>query len=140
MVKVYFESKNHAQLVAIFDTGELYNICLPSLEKEAKKHRMIVTESVEEEAEINQLEAITENKKAIFWSTDDFESRAESNFNDLKVENPEEFADFESWEQLYDKTKFPSELQKMIGAHDCNFGITWETVDNYIGNCEIRNL
>lgn len=60
MIKVYFESKNHAQLVAIFDTDELYNVCLPSLEKEAKKHRMRVTESVEEEIEINQLEAIEE--------------------------------------------------------------------------------
>lgn len=79
------------------------------------------------------------SNQPIFWNVEDFESRAESNFNDLKVENPEEFAEFESWEQLYDKTKFPFELQKMIGAHDCNAGITWETVDNYIGNCEIKN-
>ena len=49
MVKVYFESKFHAELVAIFDTEELYDLCFPSLEKEAKKHRMIVTESIEDE-------------------------------------------------------------------------------------------
>ena len=49
MIKVYFESKFHAELVAIFDTEELYDLCFPSLEKEAKKHRMIVTESIEDE-------------------------------------------------------------------------------------------
>ena len=48
MVKVYFESRFHAELVAIFDTEELYDLCFPSLEKEAKKHRMIVTESIED--------------------------------------------------------------------------------------------
>ena len=49
MVKVYFESRFHAELVAIFDTEELYDLCFPVLEKEAKKHRMIVTESIEDE-------------------------------------------------------------------------------------------
>ena len=47
MVKVYFESPNHAELVAIFDTEETYNVCLPALEKMAKENRMIMTESVE---------------------------------------------------------------------------------------------
>jgi len=79
------------------------------------------------------------SNQPIFWSTADFESRAETNFKELKEDNPEEFAEFESWEQLYDKSKFPQELQNMISAHDCNFGITWETIDTYIGNCEIKN-
>ena len=48
MIKVYFESRFHAELVAIFDTEELYDLCFPVLEKEAKKHRMIVTESIED--------------------------------------------------------------------------------------------
>tara|TARA_R110000803_G_scaffold10308_6_gene31710 strand:- start:5595 stop:5897 length:303 start_codon:yes stop_codon:yes gene_type:complete len=47
MVKVYFESKHHADLVAEFDTEELYNLCRPSLVAEASKHRMIVTESID---------------------------------------------------------------------------------------------
>ena len=47
-VKVYFESKNHAELVATFDTEELYIACFPALEEEAKKHRMILTESCED--------------------------------------------------------------------------------------------
>jgi len=138
MIKVYFESRNHAELVAVFDNEQTYNICLPSLEKEAEKARMIVTESVIDECDIDELLEINPNEKAIIWSTADFESRAESNFKELKEDNPEEFAEFESWEQLYDKTKFPQELQNMISAHDCNFGITWETVDAYIGNCEIK--
>ena len=47
MVKVFFESKGHADLVAIFDTEELYMACLPILEYQAKENRMIVTESIE---------------------------------------------------------------------------------------------
>ncbi len=46
MIRVYFESKNHSELVATFESEELYMVCLPSLEEEAKKHRMIVTESI----------------------------------------------------------------------------------------------
>lgn len=46
MIKVYFESKNHSELAAIFDTEELYLICRPQLVKEAKKRRMTVTESI----------------------------------------------------------------------------------------------
>ena len=54
MIKVYFENlgnngqSNYAELVAIFDDENLYNICLPALEKEAKHHRMGITESVVE--------------------------------------------------------------------------------------------
>jgi hypothetical protein len=47
MVKVYFESGRHAELVATFDTEALFMACLPALEKEAAKHNMIVTESIE---------------------------------------------------------------------------------------------
>ena len=50
MVKVYFESERHAELVAIFETSEAYNACSKALEKCAKKDRMFVTESVEEES------------------------------------------------------------------------------------------
>ena len=49
MVKVYFETPNNSycEEVATFDTEELYMLCLPVLEKEAKKRNMIVTESTE---------------------------------------------------------------------------------------------
>jgi|TARA_B110000967_G_C18741540_1_gene487991 hypothetical protein len=52
-VKVYYESNSHAwsEEVATFNDEDTYIKCLPSLEAEAKKLRMIVTESlVEEEA------------------------------------------------------------------------------------------
>lgn len=57
MIKVYFEiEQKYAELVAIFDSEETYAVCLPSLEKLAKKQGFdIVTESVDEERSINQL-------------------------------------------------------------------------------------
>lgn len=51
MVKVYFESSSHAELVAIFPNEELYDVCSAALEEEAKKGRMITTESCDEEDE-----------------------------------------------------------------------------------------
>ena len=45
-VKVYFESKNHAELVATFISDDIYMLCYPALEKQAKKWGMFVTESV----------------------------------------------------------------------------------------------
>ncbi|QQV91447.1 hypothetical protein M1M25_gp017 [Tenacibaculum phage Gundel_1] len=47
MIKVYFESRNHAELVATFETDELYNLCLPILEAAAGEQGMIVTEKIE---------------------------------------------------------------------------------------------
>jgi len=77
-------------------------------------------------------------KLPIYWSTLDFEVKAESNFKDLKEDNPEEVANLEKWEQLYDKSKFPHQLERMISSHDATIGITWLTVEEYLGNCEIR--
>ena len=48
MVKVFFESKNHSELVATFVDEETYIKCLPALEELAKVNRMTVTESVGE--------------------------------------------------------------------------------------------
>lgn len=46
-VKVYFETEGYAELVAIFDSSETYNACLPALEKLAKKNGFTkVTESI----------------------------------------------------------------------------------------------
>lgn len=53
MVKVFFESGSHAELVATFNSEELYMACLPTLEAEAKKSNMFVTESIEEETILN---------------------------------------------------------------------------------------
>jgi len=47
MVTVYFENSAYAQVVATFDTEDLYIKCLPVLEEEASKLGMVVTESIE---------------------------------------------------------------------------------------------
>lgn len=49
MIKVYFESDTHAELAAIFDDEEMYDLCRPTLEKAALKARMVVTESIIDE-------------------------------------------------------------------------------------------
>lgn len=47
MIKVYFESSSHAELVATFTSQEDYMACLPALENQAKKANMKVTESID---------------------------------------------------------------------------------------------
>jgi hypothetical protein len=49
MVTVYMESKNHSEIVATFQSEELYLKCLNELEKQAKKAGMIITESINED-------------------------------------------------------------------------------------------
>jgi len=46
MIKVYFESKSTSEQIAWFEDEETYMACVPSLEKLAKEHRMILTESI----------------------------------------------------------------------------------------------
>ena len=60
MVKVYFESKSHAESVATFTTKQTYMSCLHSLKEEAKKHRMVVTESVHPDDERVSMSAFNE--------------------------------------------------------------------------------
>ena len=52
-VKVYFETddiplRRSAEMVARFNSEEVYDLCFPALKKFAKKHGLIVTESVDE--------------------------------------------------------------------------------------------
>ena len=51
-VVVYFERGNASGVVAQFSSDELYNACLPALEKEAHKGGYIVTESCREDEEV----------------------------------------------------------------------------------------
>lgn len=61
MIKVYFESTkdgqtssgSYAELVAVFNSDELYNKCLPALEIAASEADYIVTESVEDTFDID---------------------------------------------------------------------------------------
>jgi len=48
MIKVYFESNSHADLVATFESEEVYALCVLTLDKIAQSKGMILTESVEE--------------------------------------------------------------------------------------------
>lgn len=48
MVTVYFENELYAEIVATFNTEELYIKCLPSLEEEASRLGVTLTESVED--------------------------------------------------------------------------------------------
>jgi hypothetical protein len=75
-------------------------------------------------------------KLPIYWSVQDFETLAIQNFEELKKDHPEEFKRFENWEQIYDKTKFPEALKKMIDKHDCEVGITWLTLEHYLMECK----
>jgi len=79
------------------------------------------------------------NNIPLFWSVEDFEGVAYRLFCELQKDNPKEFEMFTNWEQFYDKEKFPYQLEKMINSHDANIGITWETVEFYVGQCEIKS-
>lgn len=68
----------------------------------------------------------------IEWGVDDFESRASENeeyADDMKEGNRVEG---EATELIYDRTKFPEALNIMDQNHDCNIGITWDTIDEYL--------
>ena len=54
-------------------------------------------------------------KRSIVWSVDDFKH--------LAMQNP----DIE-----YDKEEFEGALEAMIENHDCDYGITWQTVQYYL--------
>lgn len=129
MIKVYFESNSQAELVATFESEEVYALCISTLEKDAKSKGMILTESVEEEV----------LKLPIYWSVEDFEGVADRLFCELQNDNPKEFENFKNWEQFYDKNLFPQMLEKMINSHDAENGITWQTIEYYVGLCEIKN-
>ena len=51
VITVFFEneSPSHADIVAQFDSEELYMACLPALETMAKSMNMFVSESVKED-------------------------------------------------------------------------------------------
>lgn len=55
MVVVYFESPGYAEKVAIFANEELYNYCLPRLEQAAHEANMIITESVYEDKDMEEI-------------------------------------------------------------------------------------
>lgn len=85
--------------------------------------------------EFNELDSVS---MPIYWSTRDFEKQAEHNFKFLKENHADEFKHLDDWQQLYDKSTFAEQLEKMIKNHDSNNGINWFTVDEYLSECEIK--
>ena len=48
-VKVYLESGSYAELIATFQSEELYMLAVPALEAYAKENNLILTESIDYE-------------------------------------------------------------------------------------------
>lgn len=73
---------------------------------------------------------------SIIWMVDDFEERAvereytyagDNKLSDVPV--------------LYDRTKFREALQAMKSHHDCEIGITWDTIDHNLDEyCKIKSI
>ena len=70
----------------------------------------------------------------VYWHIDDFEARAiEKEEQDLKEYTPRPV--------LYDRIRFEESLLAMISDHDCNIGITWDTIDYYLNEyCLIEEV
>ena len=56
-IVVYFETPNfsHAEVVAQFSDDDLYDICLPALEKYASENGWVVTESVRDDEYVTDM-------------------------------------------------------------------------------------
>lgn len=59
-------------------------------------------------------------RRSVEWSECDFEARA------IDVHGARK------WKKIYDPLKFKYALEQMIRDHDCNNGITWDTIDYYL--------
>ena len=70
-----------------------------------------------EEQEIVQM--YRDGFRAIWWSVDDFESRAQI-LEDIYVG------------RKYNREDFQYSLEEMLHHHDANNGITWDTIDEYL--------
>jgi len=55
MVKVYLEKNGKAELIAVFADEDAYNLCIDVLAKHAESKGMLLTESVEESAYIENV-------------------------------------------------------------------------------------
>jgi hypothetical protein len=61
---------------------------------------------------------------SINWTVEEFEYKA------IALEEFEQDGDEKP--VLYDRTKFENALFRMIEKHDCNNGITWDTIECYL--------
>lgn len=111
-----------------YTVEELFNI-----DKEENDVKVYLKEDVDEYIEELRASSIT-------WSVDHFEHQARiregrtwerknntlyHDFYDTSIEIPESM-------RIYDRSKFEYALERMIGKHDANIGITWDTIDHYL--------
>jgi hypothetical protein len=63
--------------------------------------------------------------RIISWCVKDFEQKAS------EIEE-------NAGKKIFDRSKFLDALSEMIAKHDCNFGISWDTVECYLyENCKL---
>ena len=68
------------------------------------------------------LNALDPDYYAIWWAVDDLEQQAET----YEEQGGDEIG------SIYDRSKFKDTLERMMREHDCNHGISWETMDYYL--------
>jgi hypothetical protein len=66
------------------------------------------------------------NSISLKWNIEDFESRAQEK-EEVFPDMGDEYSDENP--MLYDRSKFPMALSELERRHDCNYGVTWETID-----------
>ena len=66
-------------------------------------------------------QALDDNYVAVWWSTHDLEQKA----TEVEEHEGEDVI-------LYDRSKFKDALDALIDDHDCNWGITWDTLDSVL--------
>lgn len=66
---------------------------------------------------------------SLVWSVGDFEGKAQE-LEEVYPDEGDEYTDEKP--MLYDRSKFSEALSLMERRHDCNYGVTWETVEYYL--------
>ena len=68
--------------------------------------------------------------KSITWTVEDFEQQAQvyEEQHDLPIGS------------YFDRSEFEHACETMISKHDANIGITWDTIDYYLGTHCIKEI
>lgn len=70
------------------------------------------------------------SKRCIIWSVEDFISQAEQRWD--SDFNMKKYPSAIKWQDIYDESKFQNALHEMIQKQDCEYGITWESINFYL--------
>lgn len=73
------------------------------------------------------------DKRSIVWSVNDFIQQAMKRWEIVAfLPTNSIYQDATCWQDVYDESMFENALYEMIRKHDCNNGITWETINYYL--------